>query len=163
LSAAEIDAELSDFPAPSSHVIVSASRATLARHQLSATTATPSVICTTCFTPGMDLALAASMLTGLPPMTGHGASEAYSMQGRGVDRPLLRRRLHGHLARRGAGDAHLVVAFGHRSRTAGELAPEHGVDVRLAGGRDLDLDLLQVDLELLGHQRGHRGVDALAH
>ena len=76
LSPAEIPAELSDFPGPSSHVMASASRAVFARHQLSATTATPSVICTTCFTPGIAFALAASKVTGLPPITGHWASEA---------------------------------------------------------------------------------------
>jgi hypothetical protein len=48
----------------------------LACHQLSATTATPSVICTTCFTPGMAFALAASKLATLPPMTGHWARDA---------------------------------------------------------------------------------------
>ncbi|MEJ0047500.1 MAG: hypothetical protein WDN04_16320 [Rhodospirillales bacterium] len=57
------------------------SRAFFACQKLSATTATPSAICTTCFTPGMALALVASKLTTLPPMTGHCASDAYSMPG----------------------------------------------------------------------------------
>ncbi len=61
---------------PSSQVMTSASRACLARHQLSATTATPSEICTMCFTPGIDFAFASSNETGLPPVTGHCASDA---------------------------------------------------------------------------------------
>ncbi|HEY8067388.1 MAG TPA: hypothetical protein VIF38_00715 [Burkholderiales bacterium] len=59
-SPAETDAELSVLFAPSSHLTSSVSRAVLACHQVSATTATPSVICTTCFTPGIAFALVAS-------------------------------------------------------------------------------------------------------
>jgi hypothetical protein len=68
--------ELSEAEAPSSHRMSRASRATLACHQESATTATPSVTCTTCFTPGMDRAFAASRLATFPPITGHCASDA---------------------------------------------------------------------------------------
>jgi len=63
-------------PGPSSHSIFSALRAWLARHQLLATTATPSGICTTSITPGMDLAALASKLLTLPPITGACSSAA---------------------------------------------------------------------------------------
>ena len=51
-------------------------------HQLSATTATPSVICTTCFTPGHRSSPSRRRSSStLPPITGHCASDAYSMPG----------------------------------------------------------------------------------
>ena len=68
-------------PVPSSHTMLSASRALRARHQLFATTATPSGICTTSITPGIAFAAAESTLFTVPPITGHCASEAYTMPG----------------------------------------------------------------------------------
>ena len=53
----------------------------LARHQLSATTATKSSARTTCFTPRIFSAAAESTLFTLPPNTGHCAIEACSMPG----------------------------------------------------------------------------------
>ncbi len=72
----DTDAELRALFGPSSHWMTSASRAVFARHQLSATTATPSVMRTTFFTPGIPFAFESSTLTTLPPMTGHCASDA---------------------------------------------------------------------------------------
>ena len=49
---------------------------------MSATTATPSEICTTFLTPGIFIASSAPLkLIGLPPITGHWAKAAYSMPG----------------------------------------------------------------------------------
>jgi hypothetical protein len=66
---------------PSSHVTVRASRACFACHQLSATTATPSVMPRMCFTPGIFFAFESSKLATLPPITGHCASAACSIPG----------------------------------------------------------------------------------
>ncbi len=67
---------------PSSQTIGSASSAVLACHHVSATTATAeSPTCTTCFTPGMPCALAASKLFTLPPNTGHSLIAALSIPG----------------------------------------------------------------------------------
>ena len=68
-------------PCPSSQVIASASRPRSAAHVLSATTATPSSICTTSRTPGTALARASSKLATRPPNTGQRATVAYSMPG----------------------------------------------------------------------------------
>ena len=67
---------------PSSHSIGSASSAVLARHQVSATTATAlSPTCTTFLTPGrLDTAAASKLLT-LPPNTGQSLIAAFSMPG----------------------------------------------------------------------------------
>ena len=83
--------------------------------------------------------------------------------GGGVNAPSLRRGGDEHGARLGAGRAQLVEAFPHRGRAPGDLAAEEAVDVDLAHGRDLDLDPCQVDFQLLRHERGQRGVDALPH
>ena len=67
---------------PSSQTIGSASSAVLACHQVSATTATPeSPTCTTFFTPGMFVILAASKLLILPPCTGQSLIAAVSIPG----------------------------------------------------------------------------------
>ena len=62
-------------------------------------------------------------------------------------------------------DAQLFPAVAHRGRAAGELrAAEQRVAVELGvGRRDRDLDAAQVDVEFLGDQHRHRGVDALPH
>jgi hypothetical protein len=75
-SAVETAPESSARPGPSSQRTTRASRATFACHQVSATTATPSVIRTTCRTPGIALALASSRSATFPPITGHCASDA---------------------------------------------------------------------------------------
>ena len=67
--------------------MTSALRACMAFQVLSATTATPDEICTTCFTPGMALVFAASKLATLPPNTGQRATTAYSMLGRRTSMP----------------------------------------------------------------------------
>ena len=67
---------------PSSQTIGSASSATFACHQVSATTATAvSPTCRTFFTPFMPATLAASKLFTLPPKTGHSLIVALSMPG----------------------------------------------------------------------------------
>ena len=67
---------------PSSQVIGSASSAVLARHHVSATTATAvSPTFTTFFTPGMPATLASSKLASLPPNTGQSLIAAHSMPG----------------------------------------------------------------------------------
>src|SRR5262249_15824176 len=67
---------------PSSHTIGSASSAVLACHQVSATTATPELpTCTTFFTPGIDVTLAASQPLILPPCTGQSLIAAVSIPG----------------------------------------------------------------------------------
>ena len=67
---------------PRSHSIGSASSAVLARHQVSATTATPvSPIGSAFFTPGIFSILAKSKLFTLPPNTGQTFSAAFSMPG----------------------------------------------------------------------------------
>ncbi len=67
---------------PSSQTMGSASRAVLASHQVSATTATPeSPTCTTWRTPGMPVTLAASKLFTLPPKTGQSLMAALSIPG----------------------------------------------------------------------------------
>src|SRR5262252_9051027 len=53
----------------------------MAAQVLSAITATPFEIVTTSFTPGIDLARAASNDATLPPKTGHRATTAYSIPG----------------------------------------------------------------------------------
>ena len=66
---------------PTSHSIDTCLRAWLARHQLSATTATQSSPRTTFFTPRMDLTLESSKLLTLPPNTGHCAMDACTQPG----------------------------------------------------------------------------------
>lgn len=67
---------------PSSQMMGSASSAVLARHQLSATTATArSSTFTTFFTPGIFSTAAASKLTSVPPKTGQALIAAFSMPG----------------------------------------------------------------------------------
>jgi hypothetical protein len=67
---------------PSSHSTGSASSAVLARHHVSATTATAeSPTRTTFFTPGLPWIAAASKLFSLPPTTGQSLIAALSMPG----------------------------------------------------------------------------------
>ena len=69
-------------PSPSSQTIGSASSAVLARHQVSATTATAeSFTFTTFFTPGILAILLSSKLFSLPPNTGESLIAACSMPG----------------------------------------------------------------------------------
>ena len=65
----------------------SALRPSIAVQVLSATTATPFEICTTCLTPGTAFAFGASKLATLPPNTGQRATTAYSMPGRRTSIP----------------------------------------------------------------------------
>jgi hypothetical protein len=68
--------------APSSQTMGSASSAVLARHQVSATTATAvSPTLTTFFTPGRFSTSVASKLLSLPPNTGQSLMAAFSMPG----------------------------------------------------------------------------------
>ena len=77
-------------PGPSSQTTGSAASACLARHQLSATTATEMASTrTTPFTPRRPLTWAASKLTSLPPDTGQCLMAAYSMPGSSVSMPYL--------------------------------------------------------------------------
>ncbi len=62
--------------APSSQVICSAFRPSIADHVLSATTATPVETCTTLFTPRTAFAFVPSKLFTVPPNTGHRATTA---------------------------------------------------------------------------------------
>ena len=67
---------------PSSQTIGKASSAVLACHQVLATTATVlSLTLSTALTPGIDMTLAASKLTSLPPKTGQSRIAAFSMPG----------------------------------------------------------------------------------
>ena len=67
---------------PSSQTMGSASSAVLARHHVSATTATAeSPTGSTCLTPGMPVTLAASKLFTLPPKTGQSLIAALSIPG----------------------------------------------------------------------------------
>ena len=69
-------------PSPSSHTTGKASSAVLARHQVSATTATvASSTRTTPRTPGRPFTASASKLTSLPPNTGQARIAALSMPG----------------------------------------------------------------------------------
>ena len=72
---------LETLPLPaSSQTMGSASSAFLARHQVSATTATPvSLTFTTFFTPGMPAILLSSKLVTLPPNTGQSLIAAHSI------------------------------------------------------------------------------------
>src|ERR1041385_3382751 len=72
---------------PSSHLMVSALRPSIALQVLSAMTATPLEISTTFLTPGTAMALEPSKLATLPPKTGQRSSEAYSMPGRLTSSP----------------------------------------------------------------------------
>ena len=76
---------------PSSHWIRSALRPWMADQVLSATTATPVEICTTCFTPGTVLALESSKLATLPPNTGQRATTACSIPGTRTSIPKIAR------------------------------------------------------------------------
>ena len=68
---------------PKSHTIGSASNAVLARHQVSATTATAvSPTCITFFTPGRFSIALASKLFSLPPNTGQSLIAALSIPGK---------------------------------------------------------------------------------
>ena len=70
------------LPLPSSQTIGRDSRAVLARHQVSATTATvKSLTFTTPFTPRKFLTFASSKLTNLPPKTGQAFTAAHNMPG----------------------------------------------------------------------------------
>ena len=69
-------------PSPGSQAITSASAAFLARHQLSATTATASGNCTTRRTPFIAESRDASTDFSRPLNTGHCTIVAYSMSGR---------------------------------------------------------------------------------
>jgi hypothetical protein len=78
--------------------------------------------------------------------------------------PLLRRRLHQHLARGRAGLAEHGEVIAHAAAAPVGLIPRDGIGVaRGIGGRLLDLDRVQVRVELVGHDHGHGGERALAH
>src|SRR4051812_105892 len=75
---------------PSLQVIGSASSATLACHQVSATTATAvSPTLRTCLTPFMPLTLASSKLTSLLPNTGQSLIAAFNMPGSFTSMPYI--------------------------------------------------------------------------
>ena len=80
-----------------------------------------------------------------------------------VDAPRLPRRGHEHLARRRARLAERRVGRADAGAAARPLHAEHGVDVRLVRGREVDADLRPVGLELLGEQHRQGRRDALTH
>src|SRR2546427_6009945 len=78
--------ELEAF-APSSQVICSARRPSIADQVLSATTATPEEICRMCFTPRTVFAFESSKLFTFPPKTGQRATTACWIFGRRTSMP----------------------------------------------------------------------------
>src|ERR1700730_8320753 len=90
LSVSAMDALESLALGPSSQTIGSASRAVLACHQVSATTATAeSPTGSTFFTPGIFSTLAASKLLTLPPNTGQSLIAALSIPGSLTSLPYI--------------------------------------------------------------------------
>ena len=82
----------------------------------------------------------------------------------GRDTPLLRRCGHEQRPSGRAGAAHLLIGVGHRGAAARQLHPHKQIRVTLdVGRRAFDPHLRPVGIELLGHERGETGENALAH